>query len=315
VGQRRLACPKQQKCESPSRGYGTLTFASLKLCQELISSEAMSCGYRGDGTLMLFVTAKGLADGRRDAEMLEESRIPSQEWRRNEVLHREPSIVPGIAGGIFYPDDAQISPAVFVESLAKISQRLDATIVTSTTFTGFSVANGTIQAVKTSQGDFRPRTAILATGVESSTLAHKLGIRLRIQAGKGYSFSIPSSTFSPSRPLLLSNAKVAITPSGDKIRFGDTLELSGIETTIDAARLRAIRESSSRCLTPKLPMVLDEQWSGLRPRTPDGLPVISVVPPCGTLSLPAATPCSALVSANPPPSWLVVSRPISTFHL
>ena len=57
-----------------------------------------------------------------------------------------------------------------------------------------------------------------------------------------------------------------------------TLELSGIDHTINAARLRAIRESSSRYLTPKLPLVLDEQWSGLRPCTPDGLPVISVVP-------------------------------------
>jgi hypothetical protein len=98
-----------------------------------------------------------------------------------------------------------------------------------------------------------------------------------------------------------------------------TLELSGIDHTINAARLRAIRESSSRYLTPKLPLVLDEQWSGLRPCTPDGLPVISVEPPCGTLSQPAATPRSALVSArsraNSLPSWPVVSRPISTFHL
>jgi D-amino-acid dehydrogenase len=271
------AC-NEQKVRASIPLLRDLTFASLKLYQELIASEAMSCGYRGDGTLMLFATAKGLADGRRDAEMLEESGIASQQWQPNEVLHREPSIVPGIAGGIFYPDDAQISPAVFVESLAKISQRLGATVVTSTQVTGFSVANGTIQAVKTSQGDFRPRSVILAAGVESSTLAHKLGIRLPIQAGKGYSFSIPSSTFSPSRPLLLSEAKVAITPLGDKIRFGGTLELSGIDHTINAARLRAIRESSSRYLTPKLPLVLDEQWSGLRPCTPDGLPVISVVP-------------------------------------
>ena len=197
---------------------------------------------------MLFATAKGLADGRRDAEMLEESGIASQEWRPNEVLHREPSIVPGIAGGMFYPDDAQISPAVFVESLAKISQRLGTTVVTATQVTGFSVANGTIQAVQTSHGDFRPRTVILSAGVESSTLAHKLGIRLPIQAGKGYSFSIPSSTFSPSRPLLLSEAKVAITPFGDKIRFGGTLELLGIDNTINCGK--AARNSRELVAVP-----------------------------------------------------------------
>jgi D-amino-acid dehydrogenase len=248
------------------------------LYEELCSLEGMSCGYRRDGSLMLFATSEGLAEGQRDAEMLGEHGIASQLWNSAEVLQREPSIVPSIAGGIHYPDDGQISPSEFVESLARMCQKLDADILPSTQVTGFSIAHGAITAVQTSRGDFQPKTIVLAAGVESSTLAHRLGINLPIQAGKGYSFSIPCSTFSPSRPLLLSEAKVAVTPFADKVRFGGTLELSGIDHTVNVERLNAIRESSSRYVLAKLPLAVDEHWSGLRPCTPDGLPVISRVP-------------------------------------
>jgi D-amino-acid dehydrogenase len=255
-----------------------LTFASLELYKQLCSFAGMSCGYRQDGTLMLFATAKGLTEGQRDADLLGEYGIASQIWGSDEVLQREPEITPGIAGGIYYPDDGQIAPADFVESLAKMSQTLGANLLVSTQVRNFSLASGKISAVQTTRGEFFPKAVVLAAGVESSALAHKLGINLPIQAGKGYSFSIPSSTFCPARPLLLSEAKVAITPLGDRVRFGGTLELSGLDRTINSARLAAIRETSSRYLAPRLPGTLDEQWSGLRPCTPDGLPVISFVP-------------------------------------
>jgi D-amino-acid dehydrogenase len=151
-------------------------------------------------------------------------------------------------------------------------------MLSSTQVTGFSLANGTISSVQTSRGEFLPRTVVLAAGADSAPLARKLGVRLPIEAGKGYSFSIPSTSFNPSRPLLLSEAKVAVTPFGDTVRFGGTLELSGLDNTINRARINAIRESSSRYLSPKLPLVLNEEWSGLRPCTPDGLPLISVAP-------------------------------------
>src|SRR5207302_11056605 len=150
------------------------------------------------------------------------------------------SVVSGIKGGILYPEDGQVTPTDFVESLAKMSRTLGANFLFSTYVRSFRMENGRISSVQTTQGDFRPKAVILAAGVESSTLARKLGIRLPIQAGKGYSFSIPSSTFSPTRPLLLSEAKVAITPFGQITRFGGTLELSGLDKTINTARLTAI---------------------------------------------------------------------------
>jgi D-amino-acid dehydrogenase len=227
---------------------------------------------------MLYKTRNGLEEGQRDADLLAESGITSELWSSDEVVQSEPSITPEILGGIFYPQDAQISPSDFVESLSTVLQRMGAAVVSSTEVTGFGLEGRNITRVQTTRGEFYPRTVVLAAGVDSAPLARKLAIRLPIEAGKGYSFSIPSTFFQPSRALLFSEAKVAVTPFVDKVRFGGTLELSGLDNTIKAARLQALRESSSSYLSAKLPPVLNEEWSGLRPCTPDGLPLISVVP-------------------------------------
>jgi D-amino-acid dehydrogenase len=252
-----------------------LTFASLNLYDELSSESGMSFGYRRDGCLALFATETGFVDGQRDAQLLRDNGIASQVLGPGDVLHQEPSVVSDVAGGILYPQDGQIVPVKFVQVLAERAQGFGATVLSSTEVRGFELSGARIRGVQTTQGEFFPRAVVLAAGVDSSALARMLNINLPIQAGKGYSFSIPSSTFYPRRPLLLSEAKVAITPFGEKVRFAGTLQLSGIDNTIDATRLNGIRESSSKYFSTPLPTTVNEQWSGLRPCTPDGLPVIS----------------------------------------
>jgi D-amino-acid dehydrogenase len=262
-----------------------LTFASLKLYDELNSLSGVTFGYRRDGCLAVFSTPTGFADGQRDAQLLRDHGIASQVLGKEEVVQREPSITPKIAGGICYPEDGQIVPVDFVHALAKKAQEAGAGILSSTRVIGFNQANGNIREVKTTRGNFHPRTVVLAAGADSITMARMLRINLPVQAGKGYSFSISSSSFCPARPLLLSEAKVAITPFGDKVRFAGTLQLSGLNNTIDLTRLNAIRESSSRYLASSLPQNLNEQWSGLRPCTPDGLPIISFAPTVPNLAV------------------------------
>jgi D-amino-acid dehydrogenase len=255
-----------------------LTFASLGEFQELATSVEMGFGFQRKGSLMLYATGTGLSEGKRDADMLSDNGIASQPWSREEILHREPEITARIAGGIFYPDDHQIVPSDFTETLARTCRRLGASVLPGTAVTGFQVSNGTISSVRTTQGDFRPGTVILAAGAESPGLAAQLGIHLPIEAGKGYSFSVPTSMLCLSRPILLSEAKVAVTPFDDKVRFAGTLELSGIDYRINLRKLEVIRENSSSYFSAKLPEVMNEAWSGLRPCTPDGLPIISNVP-------------------------------------
>ena len=268
------AC-KEEKVRESIPVLRDLTFQSLALYRELCGLEGVRCDLRSDGSLMVYATDNGFEAGRRDAGLLREHGITSEVWSSERVVQSEPQINPGIAGGILYPQDAQISPSDFVESLSTAAQSLGATLLASTEVTGFRLEGKTITTVLTTGGEFRPRAVILAAGADSTRLARMLGVQLPIEAGKGYSFSVPSDQFSPSRALLLSEAKVAVTPFRGRTRLGGTLELSGLDYTIDAARVTAIRESANRYLSANLPVGIEEEWTGLRPCTPDGLPIIS----------------------------------------
>ena len=269
---------KQTKMKKSIPVLKELTFASLDLYRELCSVPGVECDLRNNGTLMVYATRQGLEEGYRDAGLLEKEGITSEMWSAEQVMGSEPQINPKIAGGIFYPQDAQIYPGVFVESLALAAQKMGASVFEAARVTGFRLKSQTIAGVQTTRGEFQPKSVILAAGADSTHLSRALGIRLPIEGGKGYSFSVPSDCFHPSRPLLLSEAKVAVTPFSNLTRFGGTLELGAVDLSIDAARMTAIRDSASRFLALSLPDKVEEEWSGLRPCTPDGLPIISRIP-------------------------------------
>lgn len=269
-----LAC-SQRKAQCAMPLIRDLTRASLRLYEELCVIPGMSFGYLQNGTLMLFETTNGLESGRRDSSSLAELGIESRLLNRDEVLEMEPAIISTIAGGIYYPEDAQILPADFVKKLAALVTMSGCDILPRTEVTGFNVAGARLTTVRTTRGDFNPGTVVVAAGIDSARLARSLSINLPIQAGKGYSFSISSSDFCPRRPLLLSESKIAITPFGEIVRFAGTLELSGMDSTLNRARLNVIFRNASRCISSKLPMALRDEWCGFRPCTPDGLPVVS----------------------------------------
>jgi D-amino-acid dehydrogenase len=105
-----------------------------------------------------------------------------------------------------------------------------------------------------------------------------MGRSLPIQAGKGYSLSVHEPEVQLNSPLYLCDAKVGLTPYEGVLRVGGTMELSGINRTLDRRRVNSIR----RVVTSLIPRAFDgarvEEWVGMRPLTPDGLPVIGRLP-------------------------------------
>jgi D-amino-acid dehydrogenase len=107
-------------------------------------------------------------------------------------------------------------------------------------------------------------------------LVDELGIRLPVEAGKGYSLTIPESPVPVSVPMILAESRVAVTPMGRALRFGGTMELTGINDTIRPERIEQIK-AAAQSFFPDFPAnAFDgiEPWSGLRPVSPDGLPYI-----------------------------------------
>src|SRR5207249_4383577 len=128
----------------------------------------------------------------------------------------------------------------FMLQFARMLEGMGVELHPGTEVLGFEVADRTLARVRTSQGDLRPGEVVIAAGASTATCVSKLGIRLELQPAKGYSVTVRTPGNSPRLPVLLSEGKVALTPLRDRLRFGGTLELSGMSTAVSARRVEGI---------------------------------------------------------------------------
>ena len=143
-----------------------------------------------------------------------------------------------------------------------------------TRFVGWKRGGSGVEGIRTSEGTFRADTYVLAGGAWSGALARRLGLKLPLEAGKGYSLTVPAQQWRGTIPLLLTEDRVAVTPLQGTLRFAGTMEIAGLDESISALRLRAIARAVPRYLDTKEPAIDGQLWAGLRPCSPDGLPYI-----------------------------------------
>lgn len=238
-------------------------------------------GYRHNGLLQLYTTAAGLRNGRKEAELLSQAGLSATPVTAAEAKAIEPLARPDLAGGIYYPTDAHLNPAAFVRGLAAwLEARPGVAIHRNTRVTGLERAGRRIRAVRTTRGEYEAAEVVLAAGAWSPSLARDLALRLPIEAAKGYSVTIKRPARCPRLGLLLGETRVAVTPmeqaNGDILRFAGTLELAGLDFSINQRRLAAVKRAPGQFLEGLEPEKWEtlEEWSGLRPCTPDGLPIV-----------------------------------------
>ena len=138
----------------------------------------------------------------------------------------------------------------------------------------FAREKGRISAVNTPRGELRAAQILLAAGVWSAPVARELGVRFPLQPAKGYSITVPRPPNAPRKYLYLGEAKVAVTPMGERLRYAGTLELAGFDFSINRRRVDAILRAADAYLVQNEPQEAGEIWRGMRPCSPDGLPYI-----------------------------------------
>ena len=109
---------------------------------------------------------------------------------------------------------------------------------------------------------------------ESVQIARDLGLRLPVQGAKGYSITVRCPADFGATPIMLSESKVFITPMGEVLRFGGTLELAGLDLSVNLRRVRAVERAVARVLPGVESEPHVETWRGLRPLTPDDRPIL-----------------------------------------
>ena len=252
-----------------------MLLASQALYEELAQQAGFDFGFEDNGSLQVYLTEHSFNEGIEEAHLLERMNIPIQVLNTSEVLELEPALLPNVTGGIFYPRDGHIDPLRFVQGLAERARGLGVEILTGTEVLEFETQNGAVNKIKTTRGDFHAEQVILAAGSWSPAIAQMLKLRIPIQAAKGYSLTYEKPENSPTLPLLLADAHVVVNPLADALRVAGTLELAGMDLSINTRRVEAIRKATYRYLPVLAGAKLLQTWRGLRPCTPDGLPVVS----------------------------------------
>ena len=251
-----------------------LLTSSAVLYAELAQIAGFEFGYESKGNLWVCLSPQVLEQEKREIRLLERFHIPVQLMDREQIHELEPALLPTVVGGVFYPRDGHIDPLRFVVGLADKARELGAEICTNTEVLGFDAAAGKITRIHTTRGDVPAKEVILAAGSWTPAVVRALRLKIPIQAAKGYSITLENPDPCPKLPLLLGETLVVVNPLGNALRLAGTLEMAGMDLSFNTGRLAAIHDSSAAYLPGLAEAKVIEIWRGLRPCTPDGLPVI-----------------------------------------
>ncbi|MFD5470631.1 NAD(P)/FAD-dependent oxidoreductase [Streptomyces sp. NPDC127105] len=191
----------------------------------------------------------------------------------NEARGVEPSLSDEIGAAIRLHGQRYIDPGHYVHALADAVRARGGVIHEGTEVTDVrDTAAGVTVVVGGGDGE-RFDAVVLATGAWLGRLAREFGVRSLVQAGRGYSFSVPVEHV-PSGPVYFPAQRVACTPLGDRLRVAGMMEFRKPEAPLDARRVHAIAEAARPLLRGADLDARRDEWVGSRPCTTDGLPLI-----------------------------------------
>ncbi len=268
-----LASMNQKQAVAAIEAMVLLSQVSLKLYQEL-ALEFPEIALQSKGLLMVAQSFAGVAAAREELHLVAQYKVPGRELMAEEIKHLEPSLTGKICGGVYFSSEAHAEPLKIVQALGKKAQSLGVEILENTKVENIEMQNGKIQLLRTNHGNLKAENYVLATGSWSTELAKKLRLSVPILGGKGYAMIVPPLNPQPLHPMMLIEKKIAITPREGSLRIAGTLELVNQDFSITEKRVKAILRGSREFLAvPENPQV-SEIWRGLRPCTPDGVPMI-----------------------------------------
>ena len=231
------------------------------------------------GCFMLCKQQKTLEHEFHIADDAEKFGLKVERLNAAEVQQREPDVEMNIAGAVLFKDDCHFHPGKMMIALKRYLETKGVHFKLNNNVTGFEKTNSSISSVITDKEKIDCEMLVVATGSWLPLLARSLGIKLLLQPGKGYSYTYPHVEKNIHYPSILVDGRCAITPWGNQLRIGGTMELSGINNKVLVKRMEGIYHSAKE-FYPGLKIDLppaEKIWNGLRPVTPDGLPYIGKV--------------------------------------
>ena len=256
-----------------------LAFLSRTAMATVIKETGLAFDHRQRGILHVFRSQSGFDRAAVDAKEFARLGLSFDIVERERIRQIEPAlapVLPRLAGATYCPDDGFGDAHAFTVELARRAAAMGVDFRLSTTIREIKADGKRVTGVVTDSGTLDADLYVMALGSFSPLLLKPLGLRLPIVPAKGYSATvpIPNPEAAPSLSVTDEERKVVITPLGDRLRIAGTAEFAGYDDSINQRRATAVLDDGLD-LFPHIGGRSDATlWTGLRPLTPDGAPIL-----------------------------------------
>ncbi|WP_422361141.1 NAD(P)/FAD-dependent oxidoreductase [Reichenbachiella sp.] len=249
---------------------------SRSLIEEILADTKIDSGFDNKGLLMYCKSQHVLDE---ETEMAELGRKCGQDVDVLSSVQAE-KINPGFeidtVGAVHFKNDAWFTPNSFMMGFQKYLKEQGVKFQLNTKVLGAEKNHRHLKALVTEKGKIEADQFVIATGSWTAKFLRQLGIKILLQGGKGYSFEVKNPPVMPKTASILTEARVAVTPMQHGLRFAGTMEVNGLDLSINPRRVLGIQKS----IPDYFPQFNQESfkgikpWAGLRPCSPDGMPYI-----------------------------------------
>ncbi len=250
---------------------------------ELRTDTGIEYDQRMQGTLQVFRKPEQMDAAAKDIEVLRADGVPFEVLDRAGCVAAEPGLAASaerIVGGLRLPGDETGDCFKFTNRLAEMAEAAGVTFRWGVSIEALEAEGGRISAVRTDHGQMTADRYVLAMGPHSPLLVKHLGLNLPIYPLKGYSLTIDiqDESRAPVSTVMDETYKVAITRLGDRIRVGGLAEIAGYDLTLNPRRRATLAKSVGELFGGSGDPDKAQFWTGLRPMTPDGTPIVGATP-------------------------------------
>ena len=271
-----------RSCTTRSHERGLAATASFNRAAQAafdrLVHDGVACELHRDGLLHVFRDARAL-----DASLEEHRALSRHGYGEPEVLsatavrRREPALSDQVVGGYFVREEYHVRPETLTDGYVTRLAAMGVEVRSGAQVTRLVQEHGRIVGVDAPDGVIQADEVLVAAGARSGVLLETVGVRLPTTAGKGYSITVSDQVLRVHRPLYLGGTRIACTPFDGVTRIAGTMELSGVNERLDRRRLDAIRRGTAPFFQASLDADRGTEWVGMRPLTPDGLPIIGPI--------------------------------------
>lgn len=256
-----------------------LLVSSRSLYDDLLRATLTDVEWQALGLLFVFRTQAAMDHyAQTDHLLRSEFNLAATRYDGPALCELEPALKPDCAGAWHYATDGHLRPDKLMRSWRRALESQGVEIREHCGLRDLVLDRRLVRCVATSRGDLAADQVVVATGAWTPRLRRTLRCPVPIQPGKGYSLTMPRPAICPRLPMIFEEHRVAVTPFASGYRLGSTMEFAGYDRSLNADRLRLLRDAAAIYLREPFAEPVRESWYGWRPMTPDSLPYIGPVP-------------------------------------